>query len=95
MDGMVGVWLSARVRGQHRKDGIGEGGIYPGFVPDSAGPEHDVLLFVSSDLPAHWARLDAFEGKDYARLAILAEVDGRQVEAWVYAEAGAMLNNCD
>ena len=87
MDGMTGSWLPARVRGHRRDAGMGEWGIYPGFVPDADGPEQDVLLFVSPDLPAHWPRLDAFEGEDYARASIVAEVGGRRVEAWIYAEA--------
>ena len=90
MDGMTGAWLPARVRGHRRTSGIGEGGIYPGFVPDSTGPEHDVLLFVSPHLPAHFPRLDAFEGEDYARVEIVASVEGQKVDAWVYAEAAAI-----
>jgi len=35
-----------------------------------AGPTVAVELFVSADLPRHWARLDEFEGTDYLRLLV-------------------------
>ena len=42
----------------------------------------------SPDLPAHWARLDAFEGTDYRRAAIDVVTDQGRVPAWIYVHAG-------
>ena len=35
---------------------------YPALVLDPTGPVVEVQLFESNDLPAHWPRLDDFEG---------------------------------
>ena len=43
-------------------------------------------IFVSSDLPQHWERLDKFEGKDYRRVVITASLEsGEQVQAHIYS----------
>jgi hypothetical protein len=51
-----------------------DGGVVPG------------LVFTSDELPAHWARLDAFEGEGYARVPVTATLDdiGATVQAFVY-----------
>jgi gamma-glutamylcyclotransferase (GGCT)/AIG2-like uncharacterized protein YtfP len=36
-------------------------------------------LFVSADLPAHWARLDAFEGEEYLRILVPVHAGGRLI----------------
>jgi gamma-glutamylcyclotransferase (GGCT)/AIG2-like uncharacterized protein YtfP len=53
--------------------------------PDPACPEVAVQVFESADLPGHWARLDAFEGDEYERVAIDVEVGGEVVRAQIYA----------
>lgn len=58
---------------------------YPGLRPDPAAPEVAVQVFSSDDLPAHWARLDAFEGEAYERVVIeVATADG-PLSAQLYA----------
>jgi hypothetical protein len=41
------------------------------------------------DLPAHWARLDAFEGADYGRVLVEVEIDGATVRGNIYAVGAA------
>ena len=44
------------------------------------------LLFRSDDLPAHWDRLDAFEGEGYDRVLTTVHLHtGEDVRAYVYA----------
>lgn len=61
---------------------------FPAFIPDEGGAAVPVQLFRSPDLPAHWARLDAFEGADYRRVAIDVVTDQGRVPAWIYVHAG-------
>ena len=42
-------------------------------------------VFVSPDLPAHWDRLDAFEGADYRRVLIEVATPDGPLEAYIYA----------
>ncbi|NRB04102.1 MAG: gamma-glutamylcyclotransferase, partial [Rhodobacteraceae bacterium] len=37
-----------------------------------------------ADLPAHWARLDAFEGEAYLRQPVDVEMEGGGVKACIY-----------
>lgn len=81
-----GTWSPATVRGTLHAEGWGAAEGYPALVPDADGDTVHGLVFASAALPAHWARLDAFEGEGYARVRILALLDdGTQVEAFVYA----------
>jgi len=43
---------------------------YPAFhwIPD--GSKVSIMLFVSESLPAHWDRLDKFEGEEYSRILV-------------------------
>lgn len=43
---------------------------YPALRWSRTGPPVTVELFVSGDLPLHWARLDEFEGADYLRIVV-------------------------
>lgn len=81
-----GAWEPATVNGTLHPEGWGAAAGYPGLVPDEGGAEVRGLLFTSDDLPAHWDRLDAFEGEGYARVTVTARRDdGTAVEAFVYA----------
>lgn len=87
--GLTGDWTHGRVRGELLAEGWGAGVGYPGLRLDPDGAEVAVQVFTSPDLPAHWARLDAFEGADYRRAsAIVTGADGVEVEAFVYIIAG-------
>jgi len=57
-------------------------------VPDDDGPEVEVWVFVSADLPVHWPRLDAFEGSDYQRAEIRVQSPEGPIAAWIYLDAG-------
>ena len=84
--GVPGAWEPAVVHGTLHPEGWGAAAGYPGLVPDPRGPEVRGLLFTSSALPAHWTRLDAFEGDGYQRVIVTARrEDGTTVDAFVYA----------
>lgn len=77
LDGLQGRWLTGRVHGTLIEEGWGATLGFPALVLDPHGPAVEVRVFESDDLPAHWARLDAFEGSGYQR-----------VVTWVFAAAG-------
>lgn len=83
--GLAGTWSPGAVRGWRVESGWGAAQGYPGLRPDPAGPEVAVQVFASDDLPRHWARLDAFEGDEYERVAIDVNLGGEVVAAQVYA----------
>lgn len=87
--GLSGEWKRGTVRGLFRPAGWAAGMGYPALMLDENGPPVNVQLFESADLPAHWSRLDAFEGKDYPRARTQVRMeDGSVVEAWIYVYAG-------
>lgn len=86
MDGMVGEWRKASVRGMRHNKGWGVDKGHPGFIPDENGDIINGLVFVSDELPAHWERLDKFEGKDYLRVSIRARLEnGEIIKAQIYS----------
>ncbi|RYF90927.1 MAG: gamma-glutamylcyclotransferase [Caulobacteraceae bacterium] len=87
MAGMAGTWTPGVVRGRLVAEGWGATLGYPALIPDAAGAEVAVLVFESADLPAHWARLDAFEGDGYRREVVTVRTEAGEVEAWIYASA--------
>ena len=46
-----------------------------------------VHVLESDDLPAYWARLDAFEGEGYRRVVAAVHTPSGTVDAFVYALA--------
>ena len=87
--GLAGRWRRGTVRGHLHASGWAAPGGYLGLVLDPTGPAVDVHLFESPDLPAHWARLDAFEGADYRRALAPVSTPEGEVEAWIYVVRGA------
>ena len=85
LDGLAGRWQAGVVRGRKLESGWGAAVGYPGLRPDPAGPAVAVQVFTSPDLPDHWARLDAFEGAEYERVAIAVDLGGETIEAQIYA----------
>jgi gamma-glutamylcyclotransferase (GGCT)/AIG2-like uncharacterized protein YtfP len=82
---MQGTWTCARVRGRLFPMGWGASLGYPALVLDASAGMVAGFLFSSKDLPAHWARLDTFEGEGYERVRTQVErEDGTMVEAYVY-----------
>lgn len=86
LDGLGGDWTSGTVRGHLVERGWGAALGYPAMIPDETGPEIPVHLFRSTDLPAHWARLDAFEGPGYARVAVPVMTAAGLVQAFIYID---------
>lgn len=84
LDGMEGRWTHGIVRGRLIEQGWGAAMGYPAIVLDAQGPEVAVHLFVSADLPAHWARLDAFEGDGYRRSPVEVTTADGSVWASIY-----------
>jgi len=58
-----GEWLSGTVEGVRF---VAKG--YPAFRPGTG--QVSVSVLTSPQLPAHWARLDEFEGADYRRILV-------------------------
>ncbi len=72
---MRGTWTDAYVRGHLHSSGWGLTAGYPGLIPDEGGDLIPVKVLSSPELPAHWQRLDEFEGPDYRRVLIPVEDD--------------------
>jgi len=84
-----GSWEPATVNGRLYQEGWGAAAGYPGIVLDEQGDEVHGLVFTSSELPAHWLRLDEFEGEGYARVLMSARLrDGARVDAYIYQLSG-------
>ncbi|HYP05042.1 MAG TPA: GNAT family N-acetyltransferase, partial [Bryobacteraceae bacterium] len=84
--GLNGAWRPGMVRG-HLVGVSTEG--FPALMLDPFGPVVEVHLFESPDLPAHWKRLDEFEGPEYRRvLTNVSTSDGSPVKACIYVCAG-------
>jgi gamma-glutamylcyclotransferase (GGCT)/AIG2-like uncharacterized protein YtfP len=79
-----GEWAAGTVVGTRHEDGWRG---YPGLVLDGRG-EVAVAVLRSSVLDEHLARLDAFEGPGYRRVATTVRLQGgSEVDAWVYVLA--------
>ena len=81
---LVGEWKTGTVRGRLVEAGWGARMGYPGLILDPAGGRVDVHLFHSHDLPAHWSRLDAFEGAGYRRVETQVDTSDGPVAACIY-----------
>ncbi|MEM1161071.1 MAG: molybdenum cofactor guanylyltransferase MobA, partial [Pseudomonadota bacterium] len=84
MDGMTGAWSRGTVRGRLYEEGWGAAHNCPGMVQDPKGQTIPVHIFTSGDLPAHWSRLDAFEGAEYRRTVATADTDTGPLEVFIY-----------
>lgn len=85
--GLSGQWIEGTVRGQLHQAGWGAYLGYPAIVLDVDGPEVNVQLFKSSDLPEHWDRLDAFEGPAYRRAVTAVSTIEGELPASIYVLA--------
>lgn len=84
---MAGEWSEGTVHGRLVQEGWGAAHGSPGIMLDPAGDPVPVHLFTSADLPAHWARLDAFEGPGYRRTPVTVQTADGPVIASIYALA--------
>lgn len=86
--GIDGRWCDGTVRGRLVAKGWGAQQGYPALILDPAGDPIAVQLFTAPDLPAHWPRLDAFEGEEYRRVVAEVTVGDAVVGAWIYVWGG-------
>jgi len=84
LDGLEGRWFEGQVHGTLIEAGWGASLGYPALVLDSGGTAVDVHVFESADLPAHWTRLDEFEGPGYRRVATTVRTPAGDLEASIY-----------
>jgi gamma-glutamylcyclotransferase (GGCT)/AIG2-like uncharacterized protein YtfP len=79
MADLVADWEKCAIRGR-----LGSYKGYPSFKWNPAGEPHPAWLVTSAGLPAKFRELDDFEGDDYLRRLIPAEVGSRLVIAYIY-----------
>jgi gamma-glutamylcyclotransferase (GGCT)/AIG2-like uncharacterized protein YtfP len=84
LDELEGRWFAGHVNGLLVHAGWGAGLGYPALVLDPNGSAIRVDVFESADLPAHWERLDAFEGPGYQRVVTLVRTSLGDVDASIY-----------
>lgn len=77
--GLVGEWYRCVIRGH-----LGRYQGFKAFRYDPEGPEHEAWLLESADLPRVLQELDDFEGEEYERRVIPAQIDDRWVRAQIY-----------
>jgi gamma-glutamylcyclotransferase (GGCT)/AIG2-like uncharacterized protein YtfP len=82
--GLDGRWSQGQLCGRLVDAGWGASLGYPGLVLDLHAGVIDVQVFESADLPAHWSRLDEFEGPGYRRVVTKVRLPAGEVEASVY-----------
>ena len=88
LSSLKGLWRKGKVRGALMDAGWGSNMGFPGLTLDPTGPEVNVNVFESSELPEHWLRLDEFEGSEYRRVLTLVETGDGIPEANIYVMAG-------
>ncbi len=86
IEDIAGTWNPGFVRGDFLRQGWGT---HVGFLGMTWDPKSrnriNVEVFTSEDLPAHWDRLDDFEGEDYLRILVPVEgLTGDPIVANIY-----------
>lgn len=85
LSGIEGQWQKGWARGRFFPSAWGEAVGFPGIILDEHGQRIQGMLLSSGDLPAHWNRLDAFEGEGYVRVITRVTLaDGSRVRAHIY-----------
>ncbi|MBV1850566.1 gamma-glutamylcyclotransferase family protein [Catellatospora tritici] len=84
LHGLDGHWFTGHVHGQLFAAGWGADLGYPALVLDPDGDAVEVQIFESADLPAHWSRLDDFEGSQYRRVLTAVDTPSGPIEACIY-----------
>ena len=82
--GIEGTWQQGVVFGRLHPNGWGAALGYPAIVLDPDGDPVAVHVLESIDLPAHWPRLDAFEGEGYRRTVVDVITDNGCLTASIY-----------
>lgn len=88
LDGLAGRWTEGHVRGRLLAAGWGAELGYPGLILDSRAATVPVQVFESSALPAHWGRLDDFEGPGYERVVATVQTADGDLPACIYVLGG-------
>jgi gamma-glutamylcyclotransferase (GGCT)/AIG2-like uncharacterized protein YtfP len=83
---LSGRWFSGRVKGRLVPKGWGAALGFPALVLAADGEDIEVQVFISSDLPQHWDRLDAFEGADYQRVCTQVWTASGRFDVWIYVD---------
>ena len=84
LSALRGRWQRGTVQGRLMNAGWGTALGFPGLVLDPSGPDVEVYLFESPDLPPHWSRLDEFEGAGYRRVVTQVRTAEGDVSACIY-----------
>jgi gamma-glutamylcyclotransferase (GGCT)/AIG2-like uncharacterized protein YtfP len=84
---LAGRWVRGTVRGTIVAGGRMPHVGFPALILEPAGDEVTVEVFESVDLPAHWSRLDAFEGPGYQRVVSTVSTSDGEIEASMYVLA--------
>ena len=87
LDGLAGRWFEGHVHGTLVDAGWGASIGYPALTLDPDGPTIAVHVFESVDLPAHWPRLDDFEGPGYQRAVATVHTPQGAITASIYVLA--------
>jgi gamma-glutamylcyclotransferase (GGCT)/AIG2-like uncharacterized protein YtfP len=87
LSALEGRWVRGHVRGTLVEAGWGADYGFPALVLNPAGEEVAVDVFESADLPAHWSRLDDFEGSAYRRVTTTASTPDGALETSIYVLA--------
>ena len=82
-----GQWRQGTVQGRLVEAGWGAALGFPGLILDPSGSPIDVYVFESDDLPAHWSRLDEFEGPGYQRVVTQVRTGDGERSAYIYVLA--------
>ncbi|MEP1093725.1 MAG: gamma-glutamylcyclotransferase family protein [Cyclobacteriaceae bacterium] len=81
-----GDWIPATVRGRLKNQGWGAKMGYPGLIIDDEGDPIEGFVFSSAYLKDYWKALDDFEGSEYGRVRVTAQLDsGQIIETFAYA----------
>ena len=84
LDGLEGRWLEGFVYGRLVDAGWGASFGFPALILDPEGTAIHVHVFESVDLPAHWSRLDDFEGSSYQRVVTKVHTPTGAVDSCIY-----------
>ena len=80
-----GRWQHGSIRGRLVEARWGAQMGYPALVLDESGDPVKGQVFSSVGLAAHWAELDRFEGREYARVVVpVTLANGKRIDANVY-----------
>jgi gamma-glutamylcyclotransferase (GGCT)/AIG2-like uncharacterized protein YtfP len=81
---LEGRWLEGHVYGRLVDAGWGANLGFPALILDPTGLAIPVHVFESVELPAHWSRLDDFEGPGYQRVVTTVHTAVGEVDASIY-----------